>query len=184
MGIVIHDGKDIYVGNRVAYNLAFRLEFVKQNILPFVFFCHFELENFCILHHHVVEIFAHFSGVSLENFTCLAHVLLVFLVALLVDARCSAVVDMVLQAGLVFAFRHPFLGNRKPASTRLVELLDDLQNGVHATDMRVGTEESSHLFINMTSFENTRKILVGHANRRVGFAVFQQHIVPWVVLFY
>ena len=49
--------------------------------------------------------------------------------------------------------------------------------------MGVGSEESSHLFINMASLENAWKILVCYAYRRVCLAVFQQDIVSWIILF-
>ena len=183
-GVIIHDGEDINVGNGMAYHLAFCLKFVQQLVLLLVFFGYFEAQKFGIFHHQIIEIFAHFAGVSLQNFTCLAHVFLVLLVALLVDTRGTTVVNMVLQTGLVFAFRHAFFGDRKPASAGFIQLLDDLQNGIHAAHMRVRTEESSHLFIDVSGLENAGKILVRNAYRRVGFAVFQQNIIPWIILFY
>ena len=49
--------------------------------------------------------------------------------------------------------------------------------------MRVRTEEGSRFFIDMTSLENTWKILVCYAYRGVCLAVFQQDIVSWIILF-
>ena len=53
-------------------------------------------------------------------------VFLIFLIALLVDAGCSAVMDMILQARLVSAFNYAFSGDRHSAGSGFIELLDDL----------------------------------------------------------
>lgn len=45
VAVVVYDSKYIYIGNGVAYNLAFCLKFVEQNILSLVFFGHLELKN-------------------------------------------------------------------------------------------------------------------------------------------
>lgn len=86
----------------------------------------FQSEEVRHFHHQIVEIFAYFPRVSLQNFTCLAHVFLIFLIALLVDAGCSAVVDMILQTRLVSAFCNAFSGDRHSAGAGLIKLLDDL----------------------------------------------------------
>ena len=104
----------------MAYHLAFCLKIIQQLVLLLVFFGYFKAEKFGIFHHQIIEIFAYFPGVSLQNFTRLAHVFLVLLIALSVDARGTAVVNMVLQAGLVFAFRHAFFGDRKPAGSGFI----------------------------------------------------------------
>ena len=96
IGVIIHDCEDIHIGNRMAYHLAFCLKIIQQLVLLLVFFGYFKAEKFGIFHHQIIEIFAYFPGVSLQNFTRLAHVFLVLLIALSVDARGTAVVNMVL----------------------------------------------------------------------------------------
>ena len=96
VGIIVDDGKDIDVCNGMAYHLAFSLKFVEQQVLPFIFLSYLKLEDFGVFHHHIIEIFAHFTCVSLQNLAGLTHVFLVLLVALLVDARSTAIMDMII----------------------------------------------------------------------------------------
>ena len=91
---------------------------------------------------------------------------------------------MVLQTWLIFTDSYAFFCDRKAASSWLVKLLDDLQNGVHAANMGVWPKESPHLFIDMASLENAREILVCHTYRRICFPVFQQNIISGIILFY
>ena len=181
VAVVVHDSKYIYIGNGVAYNLAFCLKFVEQNILSLVFFGHLELKNLGIFHHHIVEIFAYFPCVSLQNLTSLAHVFLIFFVALLVDARRSAVVYVIVETGLVFSVSDAFSCQRKATSAGFVELFDDFKYCIHTSYVRIRSVECSYALVDVSCFENSRERLVGYANRRVSLAVFQQNVVFRVV---
>ena len=48
--------------------------------------------------------------------------------------------------------------------------------------MRVRAKERAEFLVDVSGLENTRKILVGDANGRVSFAVFQQNIISRIVL--
>ena len=54
VGVIIHDGEDIYVCNCVAHDLAFGLKFIQELILFLVFFSYFKLQKFCVFHHHII----------------------------------------------------------------------------------------------------------------------------------
>ena len=89
---------------------------------------------------------------------------------------------MVVETHLVFPAFNTFLGDRLSAGPRLIEFLDEIQNHMHRTDMRVGAIVCAPFLVDGTSAEDTREILVGDTDRRVGLAVFQQDIVSGIVL--
>jgi hypothetical protein len=48
--------------------------------------------------------------------------------------------------------------------------------------MRVGPVEGTVLFVDGSGFEDTGEELVCDADAGVGFSVFQQYIIAWIVL--
>ena len=88
---------------------------------------------------------------------------------------------MVVQADLVFAAFHALLGDRLPTGTRVIELLDQVEHGVHGTDVGVGAVIRAPFFVDGAGFEDAWEELVGDADAWVGLAVFQQNVIPGVV---
>lgn len=111
----------------------------------------------------------------------MAHILLVFFVALFVDARRSAVVYVIVETGLVFPVSDAFSCQWKSASAGFVELFDDFKYCIHASYVRIRSVECSYALVDVSCLENPWKRLVGDANRRVSFAVLQQNVVFGVV---
>ena len=79
----------------------------------------------------------------------MAHILLVFFVALFVDTWRTAIVNMVLQTWFIFTDSYAFFCDRKAASSWLLKLLVDLPNGVHAANIGGWPKEKPHLFIDI-----------------------------------
>ena len=49
--------------------------------------------------------------------------------------------------------------------------------------MAIGTVKSAISFVDISGFEYSRKVFIGYANAWVCFAIFQQNIIFWLVLF-
>ena len=49
--------------------------------------------------------------------------------------------------------------------------------------MAIRTVKSAIPLVDISGFEYSRKVLVGYANAWVCFAIFQQNIIFWLVLF-
>src|SRR3712207_4756079 len=145
--------------------------------------CPLEAQQLGVFHHQIVQPLAYLAGISLQYLPCLAHILLIFLVTLLVNAGSAAVVDVIFQAWFVFSGRYSLLCDGLAAGAWLVQTLDQLQHGVHAGYVGVGPEVGAIALVDGSGLENTGEILVRHANAGVGFAILQQYVVAWVVLF-
>ena len=180
--VVVHDGEDVDVVDRVAHHLALRHKFVQQDILPLQFLSPLELQQLRVFHHFFVEPLAHLPRVALQNLPCLPHILLIVLVALLVDAGRAAVVDVVFQARPVLPCRHSLLRDGLSARARLVEFLDEFQYRVHAGDVGIRPEVGAEALVDGARLEDAGEILVRHADTGVGLAVLQQHVVARIVL--
>ena len=88
---------------------------------------------------------------------------------------------MIVQANLVFARLNTFFCQRLSTGTRVVQLLDDIQHGIHRSDVRVGAIVCAEFLVDGTCLEDTGKQLVRDTDAGVGLSVFQQDVISGVV---
>ena len=85
--------------------------------------------------------------VALQNLSHLAHILLIILITLLVDAGRAAVFDVIFEAWFVFSDRHSLLGDGVAARAWFVDFLNNFQHRVHTADVRIRPKERSEVLI-------------------------------------
>ena len=88
---------------------------------------------------------------------------------------------VVLQARLVFALFDALFCYGKAACARPVELLDDVEHGVHRPDVAVRAVEGAPFLVYGARLEYARKVFVGDADRGIRLAVLQQDVVARLV---
>ena len=67
------------------------------------------------------------------------------------------------------------------ASAWFIQSFDDVEDGIHAPNMGVGTIKSTSMFVDSTRFEDAWKVLICDTDTGIGFPIFKQNVVPWVI---
>ena len=106
---VIDDGEDVHVGDGVADHLAFSAVVFDEQIPLFQSLCLLKFQIGCPPLHLCVEEVGYLAGVTFQYLLGLTDALLVIFTGLFADAGSFAVMDVVFQAGFVFAFAYAFL---------------------------------------------------------------------------
>ena len=181
---VVGDAEHVNVRDRVAHHLALSAEAVERHVALLQSLGLLEAHLVGQLHHPRVERALQLARVSFKYLARLGDAFLVVLVALFGHARRAAVMYVILQAGLVFALFDALFGYRKAARARAVELLYDVEHGVHRPHVAVWTVISAPFLVDGARLEYARKVFVGHADRGIRLAVFQQDVVARLVFLY
>ena len=179
--LVARDGENIDVVDGMAHHFTLGAEGVDEQVFALHFLCLFKLQLCRQSLHFFPQTLQYSARFSLQNLACLGDVFLVFLHRLSADTGASTVLDMVVQAHAVSLFFDSILGDGHLAGTGMIQLFDELQNRIHRAQMRVGAIVTAPLLVDDSGLENARKHLVGDADTRIGFAVFQQYVILWIV---
>ena len=184
VSLVVHNSEHVHVGDGMAHNFALGAETLYKQVLLLQFFRLFKLQFGGFLLHLLENMLRKLACVSFQNLASLSDRRLIVLQRLLSAARRLAVVNVILQARLVLALFDALLRYYLAARARFVEFMNQFEHGEHAACVRVGTEERAEPLVHLSRLEHTRQILVRDADARISLAVFQQHVVAWVVLLY
>ena len=166
----------------VADHLAAADETLQGYVFPLHFVCLFKAQFCCQLFHFCAQVIQYLAGIPFQDFTCLHDVFLVFLVALLVGTGAHAALDVIVQADLIFSALYPLFGDGSMAGAGFVQLLDDVEYGIHRADVAVGPKVGAPFLVDGAGLEDARQVFVGDADAGVGLPVFQQHVVARIVL--
>jgi hypothetical protein len=88
---------------------------------------------------------------------------------------------MVVETDFIFASLDTLFRKRLSTGSWVVELLDEIEYGLHCHHVRVGAVVGAPFLVDGTGAEDTWEEFVGDADGRVGLAVFQQDVVSRVV---
>ena len=89
---------------------------------------------------------------------------------------------MVVEADFVFACLNALLCDWLTTGARVVELFDERKNGLHRHHVRVGTVVGAPFLVDGSCAEDAWEEFVGDADGRIGLTVFQQNVIPRIVL--
>ena len=89
---------------------------------------------------------------------------------------------MVVEADLVFSCLNTLLCDGLTTGAWVVELLDERKNGLHRHHVRVGAVVGAPFLVDGSRAEDAREEFVGDTDGRVGLTVFQQNVIPRIVL--
>ena len=158
---VAFNGENVDIVAYIRHNLGFRAEILYQIILLLESSGFFEAELFGQRAHLFAQFLCHLSRMSFEDFATsldVAHVVFVRLFA--ENARTRAFADVVVQTQVVFPRFHPFFRHRLMARPRMVEVLAEIQEGIHGRQVAVRPVIGGTAAFAVARFENTGEVLV------------------------
>ena len=180
--VIIVYCKDVNVRDCMAHHLALGAELLHQQVLLLQFFGVLKAQFLGGFLHLSKEMVRHLARVSFQYLACTVYHLAVFLQRLPPNARPAAVVDMVIQARFVLSCGYPLSGQGQSARAGMIELLYQLQDGVHASEVGIGAEIRAILPVYGACLKDTWELFVCDTDGRVGLSVLQQHVVSRVIL--
>lgn len=168
----------------MAHHLALGAELLHEEILLLqrlrVLKAHLLGSALHIVPNHAQEL----SRVAFQYLACRLHVGLIVLDRLLAYAASATVLYMVFEAGLVLPALYLLGTDIAATGARMVELLDEVEHGVHGADMGVRAEICAGVPVYLSCGEYPREILVCDADGRVGLAVLEEYVVARAVFLY
>ena len=181
--VIIYNREYIDICNRMAYDFTFCCEIIESHVTLFAQFCFLESQFFSIFLHLLFEHVLYLARVSFQYFPGLSYRFLIVFITLFVDARRSAVMQMVFQAGLVFSLFYAFFRDGETAGSWFIHLFYYVKNGVHTADMAVRAVESAVTLVDVSCLEDTGKVFVRYTDTGISLPVFEQYVVFRLVLF-
>ena len=107
---------------------------------------------------------------------------MISLVGLLAHAGTHTFFNMVVEADFVFTSLNTLLCDGLTTCSWVVELLDESENSLHRHHVRVGAIIGAPFLVDGSRAEDAWEEFVGDTDGRIGLTVFQQNVIPRIVL--
>ena len=113
------------------------------------------------------------ASVSFEDFSTSVNVAHIFLVRLLSAAGTIAFVDVVIETKFIFPRFYAYFCHWLMAWTRFVELLTQIQQGIHRGQVAIGTKIGGSPAFAVSCLEDAGEVFLGNGDGGVGLIVFE-----------
>ena len=180
---VAHHPVDFHVRDGGVHHGALGLELVDGEEFEFEALGFFKTQVARGLHHRFLQRAFHLSEVALQHMADGRDAVVVGLFRLLAHAGPHAVADVVFQAHPKLAFGDVVLRQGQAAGANGVELLAEVEHGVHALDVGVGPKIFAPVFPHLTGGKDAGEALLLENDERVCLVVFELDVVDRLVLF-